>query len=402
MPSNIEILNNITTPLYEERIPQSTRTNLADLADSILNYTPLKNEVLTEIINKIAFTIIRSTEYDSIFSDFRGEDILYGDTIEEIQITVPEGYDPRTVSQDPFSKVQPNVKACYHTINSEIQYKQTITDVEFRKAVKSANGLDSLVNGIIASMTDAMKIDDDMKNLAVLSNTGVYGQLVYLGDETGTATTDSKTLITAIKNVSSAMSFATNKFNFLRVLKQCPKSRQILIIKSKYKDMIDLDFLAGVYNLSKADITQRIIEVPDFIGLDNVPCMIIDERALSYHKSLQDGGMIYNPQGVPYTNHYLNSWGCFTFSLFMDAVMFVWGNTADITLEVTSNSTPVLNYVVKDSDGRIVDLKNDVAPMSAGTYTVYAEGYVAQTFTVSAQNVTSGSATIEVTLTAQG
>lgn len=399
--TNLEILSNIQDELYNERIPESTRNNLDDIANSILSNTILKNNVLTEIINKIAFTIIRSNEYESIFSSFRGRDIVYGDTIEEIQPTIPEGYDPRAVSTDPFSKTQPSVKACYHTINSEMQYKQTVTDVEFRRAVRNAEGLDTLVNSVISSMTSAMEMDDDLKCLEIISNTGVYGQVVYMGAETGNDETDSKTLLKAIKRVSGAMRFASNRWNFLRVLKQLPKRKQVLIIRADWKEKIDLDYLAGVYNLNKVELEQRIIEIPEFLGLDNAVASVISEDALSYHKSLQDGGMIYNPQGVPYTNHFLNSWGVFTFSLFEDSALFVFGGTANTTLTVTANGQSVTNYVIKDSDNRIIDYVNNETELSAGDYTIYAEGYQPYDFTISAEQVTAGTATIEASLTTQ-
>ena len=258
MATNIEILNNLNTPLYNERIPTADKNNLADIASAILSYQPLKNEVLTEVINKIAFTIIRGTSYESTFSQFRGEDVLYGDTIEEIEVGMPKGYDPRTVSPDPFTKQQPTVKALYHTINSERQYEQTVTDADFRRAVKSANGLDSLVNAIIASMTDSMALDDDLSCIKVLSNRGVYGQLIFLGAETGTDATDAKTLVKAIKRVGSSMKHASDKWNFVRMLKQLPLNRQVLVMTSEWKDKIDLDYLAGVYNLNKVEIAQRI------------------------------------------------------------------------------------------------------------------------------------------------
>lgn len=400
--TNLEILNNLIDPLYNERIPASTRTNLDEIANQILNYTPLKNAVLTEIINKIAFTIIRSNTYESIFSRFRGRDIVYGDTIEEIQPTIPVGYDPRTVGTDPFGKVQPTIKACYHTINSEMQYKQTVTDVEFRRAVRNSEGLDTLVNSVINSMNTAMEMDDDLKNLVVLSNKGVYGQVVYMGAKTGTDATDAKTLLTSIKQVASSMQFASNRWNFLRVMKQLPKRKQVIIIRADWVNKIDLDYLAGVYNLSKVELQQSIIEIPEFIGLgENVVAALISEDALMYHKALQDAGMIYNPQGVPYSNHFLNSWGVFSFSLFEDSALFVFAGTATTSLTVTANEEPVTDYVVKDGDNRIIDVTNGEAQLSAGDYTVYAQGYQPADFTITSTQVTAGTATISVALTAQ-
>ena len=404
MATNIDILNNLNSTLYNERIPSADKANLADIADAILSYQPLKNEVLTEVINKIAFTIIRGTAYESTFAQFRGEDVVYGDTIEEIEVAMPKGYDPRTVSADPYTKQQPTVKALYHTLNSERQYEQTVTDADFRKAVKSPNGLDSLVNAIIASMTDAMALDDDLSCIKVLSNRGVYGQIIYLGAKTGTDATDAKTLCKAIKKVGSSMKHASDKWNFVRMLKQLPLNRQILIMPSEYKDIIDMDYLAGVYNLNKVEIAQRIIEIESFIGEPNAAAAVIDERALIFHKSLQDAGMIYNPKGVPYTNHFLNSWGVFSFSLFADSALLVFENSAEITLTVQSDDdTPVTitEYVVKDPNGRLVDVTSGKFNGGAGTYTCYAEGYVAKEFSVTDAMCTAGTGSITVEMTAE-
>ena len=404
MATNIEILNNLNSPLYNERIPAADKANLADIAEAILSYQPLKNEVLTEVINKIAFTIIRGTSYESTFAQFRGEDVVYGDTIEEIEVMIPEGYDPRTVSPDPFAKVQPSVKALYHTLNFARQYEQTITDVEFRKAVKSANGLDSLVNAIIASMTDAMALDDDLCCIKVLSNRGVHGQLIFLGAATGTDATDAGALLRGLKRVGSSMKHASNKWNFVRALKQLPLNRQVIVMTSEWKDKIDLDVLAGVYNLNKVELAQRIIEVESFIDEPNAVAVIMDERALIFHKSLVDAGMIYNPKGVPYTNHFLNSWGVYSFSLFADSALFLFENSANITLTVQSDDdvpVSITSYVVKDPQGRIVDVASNKFNGGAGTYTCYAEGYDPEEFTVTEAMCTAGTGSITVEMTAE-
>ena len=121
-----------------------------------------------------------------------------------------------------------------------------------------------------------------------------------------------------------------------------------------------------------------------------------------YHKALQDGGMIYNPKGVPYTNHFLNSWGVFSFSLFANSALFVFADATKTTLTVQSGSTPVQNYVVKDKDNRIVDVEQNVAYLSSGTYTVYAEGYKSNTFTISATEAAAPTTAKTVSLTANG
>lgn len=320
--TNAELINAILSSEYGDRIPQATQTNLSDVANAILNYEPAKNSILNALYNKIALTIIDSMDFENVFDRFRKADINYGDTLEDIFVDIPEGYEYDSGATDPFAQVTPNVKALYSTINKQLQYEQTIHDAEFRKALRSPYGLDSLVTRIVNTLRVASRYDDYLIGKQLLTNEEAYGKVVYLGTPTGVSATDGKNLLTAIKQNGSAMRFPSREYNQQGVMTATPMSKQVLFIRADLKNIIDLDVLAGLYNLDKADISQMIIELDNFNSEDSaIACALVDEDFLRFHYALQDGGMIYNPKALA-TNHFWNSWSINTVSLFKNAVLF--------------------------------------------------------------------------------
>lgn len=319
--TNAELINALLGSEYEDRIPEATQTNLTDVAEKILSYAPAKNSLLTALYNKIALTIIDSMTFENPFDRFRRADINYGDTLEDIFVDIPTGYEYDSKDENPFAQVQPDVKALYHTINKQLQYEQTIHDPEFRRALRSPYGLDSLVTRIVNTLREASKLDDFIIGKQILANEDVYGKVVYLGTATGNKATDGKALLEAIKTAGSGMKFPSREFNQQGVMDNTPMNRQVLFITANYKNIIDLDVLAGLYNLDKADITQQIIELDNFNEEGAIAGALVDERFLNFHYALQDGGLIYNPKALA-TNHFWNSWSINTASLFKNAVMF--------------------------------------------------------------------------------
>lgn len=319
--TNAELINAILSSEYGDRIPLATKDNLTDVAEKILSYAPAKNSLLDALYNKVALTIIDSMEFENPFDRFRRADITYGDTLEDIFVDIPEGYEYDAKDENPFAQVQPDVKALYHTINKQLQYEQTIHDPEFRRALRSPYGLDSLVTRIVNSLREASKIDDFLIGKEILSTESAYGKVVYLGERTADKNADGKALLEAIKTAGDGMKFPTREFNQQGVMDNTPKSRQVLFITSQYKNILDLDVLAGLYNLSKAEITQMMIELDNFNDKTTIACALVDERFLNFHYALQDGGLIYNPKALA-TNHFWNSWSINTASLFKNAVLF--------------------------------------------------------------------------------
>ena len=335
--TNEAIINAALGQDFADRIETATRENVTTVGEKILNYAPAKNQFLDVLFNKIGLTLINKLTFSNPFARFRGANIPYGDTIEDIYVGLITGYEysqdyEAGTEKDPFSKKEPNVTAIYHTINVELQYKVTINDSLLRRAFRNAGGLSALINDIVASTVESADYDEYLNTVAMLSSDSILGAKVNMGERTADETANSKTLLTAIKETATQMTFLGSAFNQAKQKATTPKENQLLIITGKARDLIDIDYLAGVYNLSKVDMMGKIIEIPEFINEDGSAntdrvALLVDDRGFKMHKALVDGGLIYNPQGK-YTNHFYNNWEIISWSLYRNAVAFDFATEA--------------------------------------------------------------------------
>lgn len=294
-------------------------------------YQAVKNQFLNSIVNKIVYQRVESGEFTNPFKKYDGFPVRYGDTIENIFVPPAKGYKFNPDATNPFAKKKPNVKALYATINYEQQYKVTIEDSLLRRACLNDYGFMNLVDYIIASLAKGMDLDEYFATIAMLNNKDIFAdgfQTITRGsDDAQTAAKITKQIVNDVDAFALPMT-ANNK---MRQLNPSKRSDVLLIIKYDLANSINLDFLTGVFNLSKVDLIDRIVKVDSFqvwneeanegagalVGED-IDFMLIDTKGFDNHVALQDGGMIYNPEGK-YTNHYTNLWKIIAFKQWFNA-----------------------------------------------------------------------------------
>ena len=308
-------------------LPSDIITKLSTAQGS--DYTAAANQFLEALHNKVLYQTVASMNFTNPFKQFDSFPINYGDTIENIFVEMPKGYAFNKDATDPFTKVVPSVKALYATINYEMQYATTIEDALLRRACLSEYGFMSLIDSILGQLSKAMSLDEYFATIAMLNNKDLFAQGIEELSVGSTASEKAKTVTETIVNTVSAYKLPMTTNNKLGVMQVSNPSDVLLIIKYGLLNSINLDYLTGVFNLSKVDLVKRIIEVDGFkvanssgtlVG-DDIDFMIIDTKAFDMHTALQDGGMIYNPKGK-YTNHFYNLWKIMSFKYFYNARAF--------------------------------------------------------------------------------
>ena len=309
-------------------LPSDTITKLQNAMGE--TYQATANEFLTALYNKVLYSKVSSMEFTNPFKKYDSYPINFGDTIENIFVELPKGYTYDKDATDPFTKVVPSVKALYQSINCELQYETTIQDSLLRRACVNEYGFMNLIDSILGTLAQAMSLDEYDAVRAVLGNKSIYA-----GGEVETYTkgsTDSETAEKITKIIVDAVTYMklpSDKCNALGVLTSSKAENLLLVIKADLLNSINLDYLSGVYNLSKIDLINNIIPVASFqvkdedgnIKGEDIDFAVIDTTGFENHVALQDGGMIYNPKGK-YTNHFYNLWKIVSFKQFCNARAF--------------------------------------------------------------------------------
>lgn len=337
------VLSN-TTIVDALGLPRDILTRLATEQGSSFQATA--NEFLEAIVNKIVYQKVDKMEFTNPFKKFEGYPVKFGDTIENIFTELPTGYTFDKNATDPFTKHIPSVKALYAVINYEMQYCVTVQDSLLRRAVLSEYGLMNLINYILNTLGDRKSIDEYQATIYMLNNADIYADGFEELDVSGTSTDTEKYKVVTQKIIDVVTDFAlpSPDNNKLGVMNATKKSDVVLVIKQEILNHINVDFLAGVFNLEKVDLVNNIIGVRDFrvvkpgdstatppedpaaVGED-LAFVVLDKRGFDIHPALEDSGMIYNPKGK-YTNHFTNDWKIIAYKYYFNARAYKLKETA--------------------------------------------------------------------------
>lgn len=324
--SNTEISKSIGLP---ENISNQLATAQGEA------YQATKNQFLTAIVNKIVYQKVDKMDFTDPFKKFDSYPINYGDTIENIFTDLPAGYEYNKDATDPFAIPQTNVKALYATLNYKQQYAIPVYDSLLRRAALNEYGFMQVVNYMLDTLGMAKSVDEYTACIRMLNNKDIFAGGIEKLQHGSTATNAEiyQQVTQKIIDVVTDFALPSKENNKLGVLNACPKSKCLLIIKQSILNHINIDFLSGVFNLSKIELINNIIAVRSFVTTkknasgtqtavgDDIDFMIIDSSGFDNHVALNDNGMIYNPKGL-YTNHYTNLWKLFSYKLYKNARAF--------------------------------------------------------------------------------
>lgn len=321
---------NAIAPELSTRIPTATAANLQQIGDTILGNKQLTNEFLNALVNRICSVVIRDNLYNNPLTFFKKATERYGDITEEIFVAVANAheYDPRVAEDELYRREIPNVSTFFHQMNSKLFYKTTIQMDDLRRAFTGENGVQSLVAKIVDSLYSGANYDEfvSMKNIFSAARHGFF----YIKTAAPSKTTI-EDITTQIKAASNVLPFMSENYNATGVLTFCPKSRQILLVRSDVDAVMDVSSLAVAFNMDKREFMGRKILVDNFgEGNEDVYAILCDEEFLLVRENMQKFTEEFNAQGL-FWNYFFHRWETFSASPFAACVAFTTGTITPVT-----------------------------------------------------------------------
>lgn len=415
--SSVDILNairNSASTNYRDFVPtaKSTPESIRRIGEIIMQYTPLQNEFLNALVNRIARVIITSKMYSNPLSMFKKGLIDFGETIEEIFVNIanPHQYDVEESESKVFAREIPDVRASFHTLNYKKFYKQTIQNKDLNQAFLSWDGITDLISKIVNAMYTAANYDEFVTTKYMLAKAILDGRLSAITVDAN----DAKGAVTKIKGVSNALTFMSNNYNVAGVQTFTDKNEQYLLVNSQFDSEIDVEVLASAFNMSKAEFMGHRILIDGFGTLDvarlnalfkndpnyeepsqdtltalnAIPAVLVDKNFFMIFDNMYEFTENYNGQGL-YWNYFYHTWKTFSMSPFANALVFVpaapsvtsvtvsptaitckKGQSVQLSVTVeTENYAPKTVNWKSDTDGVIVDINGHVTVATSVTAT---------------------------------
>lgn len=327
--TNVEILNAIrakASPDYQNRIPEATKETLKEVATSITEYDPAKNEFLHALMNRIALVVLRKKLFNNPLRNFKKGTLAYGTDIEEIFANIAKAhtFNPERDQDLQFKREIADVQSRFHRLNRQDFYKVTISEHQLTNAFLNEYGMRDLIGVLTNTLYNGDNHDEYliMKNLLTQHIDATETYNVHVDAVTSKETAEN--LLVEVRSMAGSLPFYASKYNPAGVTTFTKKEEMILFVTPRTKALMDVKALAAAFHLDKAEVDFSIVEVDSFGESDKAKstiAVLTDADFFVVYDKLQKFTETYNAQGL-YWNYFFHHWETISSSEFSNFVRF--------------------------------------------------------------------------------
>lgn len=356
---------------FQQRIPQPTQTSIASTVEAL--FDPMNrqyfNDFMQVLINRIAFTYVRGERWNNKLAVFKGQKINYGSTIQEIAPNWIRAHAYNVGDETLLKLNRPEAEVWYHSQNRQDRYDISISYDDLRTAFVDEYGLNNFIAKVMEVPLNSDEYDEYRIMLQLIAeydhNFGFYREHV----SAITNETTAKEFLKKLREMAGMLEFPSARYNAANV--DIPvfakNSELVLLMTPAVKASIDVDALAVLFNMEKADVQQRIVLVDEF-PIPNVQAILTTEDFFVCHDTVYENTNFWNPQTLV-NNYYLHHWGIYSVSPFVPAILFTTETgtgiqtvTQAVTKLVVEIDEAKVNEMWPNGDSPIIVESGDPAP----------------------------------------
>lgn len=346
---------------YQRRIPNAIKADTKNTLDQLNNYRPLWNEFVGALVNKVGLTVARNNVWSSELARYMKGLVSSGDTVEEIQTGLIRGYtfDPRREAGEKmlFGKHLPEVQSSFHTINHEMVYPITIQRSTLQRAFLTPDGLAQFITQAMEAPTTSDNWDMYLETMNLFRRyeeaDGFFRVHVDdIADANSTAE-QARGALRTLREWGEILPFISRNYNAAKMPVHCKPEDMILVTTPQFKSGLDVNALAAAFNVSYAEVPQRVHTVPqEHINVPGAQAFLTTKDFFQIYDTYIATDSQPNPAGR-YENFYFHHDAIISASRFVPAVMLTTGEGDVITIS-DKPVTGVNDIVITDSAGNVV------------------------------------------------
>ena len=406
-----------STEAFVNVVPAATKDNIQTISNILFNdaYQPMLNEFVTNLINRIALTIVRNKSFNNPLAIFKKGSVPLGTDIQDIyeNPAEAEAYEySNTAMAKLLTITDPDTHVAYYRRNRKDLYTKTITREGLQGAFVSWEKFEDYISAITTSLYSGNYISEFNYTKQLVDGAYDNGKVIV---ETVNAVTDAssaKAFVKKARALYSKLKFPSSNYNAYSkfsgakgsITTWTDENRIVLIVKSDVMAEVDVEVLAAAFNIDSAKLMGRIVEVDSFEN-DEIQAVLCDEAWLQIYDNILRFDEFYNARVMAW-NEYLHAWGTFAICPFANAVVLATAQpkpataisvsdvsvaknaTASVTVTLTPpDATTDLTYLSDNETVFTVSPLGVVTGVGAGTGTL----------TVKTDNGLSDTATVTVT-----
>jgi hypothetical protein len=222
------------------------------------------------------------------------------------------------------------------------KYKLTIDNPMLNRAFLEQNGLTSFISQTMESFTTSDNWDEFLLTCQLFAeyeyNNGFFKVQVPDVAAHNSTEADAKAALRKMRAMADNLTFISTKYNAAGMPMAAPRSELLLFVTPEFNAAIDVEALAGAFNITSAQMHGRIIPLPeDQINIKGVQAIMTTRDFFVIADTLFETTQLWNPDSLQ-NNQWLHHHQIVSASRFVPAVMF----TSEVVEEITMVENPVV------------------------------------------------------------
>jgi hypothetical protein len=343
---------------FQQRIPDPTQAGMKATVKALLD--PMNrqyyNQFIDTLVNRIGKTIVRSKRWENRLAAFKGDSLYYGTTIQEIAPKWITAHSYTDYDDTLLKLARPEAQSWYHSVNRQDRYDISINDIELRRAFVNEYGLNDFINSVMDVPYNSDAWDEYLCMRELISF--YEREFGFFKINLSAAPTDEATgkeMLRKVRTYAGKLEFPSTLYN-ASVIEDIPvfakQDELVLITTPEVEAALDVETLASVFNLDKADLKYRTVIIDEF-PIPDAQAILTTADWFVVHDLVYETTSFYNPQNLS-TNYYLHHHEIVSCSPFVPAILFT-----------TAAGSEVKAIVEDVADGKLT-ITADAATVEAG------------------------------------
>ena len=282
--NNMNMLNALRSRMsteYQAGVPVATAATLQGVYETILSSEQYHNALIPALVDLIVSQSVATGIFSNPLRDLKGTNMPFGQTEQEIFVNFAEGiaHNPYASCEDAFGIYQSVVMASYHRINFNKDYPVTIWYEDLRSAFASDFGLSALVDTKVQSIVSRADLDEYLNSVGLMEAAYAAGACypVHLSGPVNNEQTGNE-LIKGVQAFVGHLRFPHREYNFAGSDAISTPEDLRIFTTPEVMASINVDTLAGAFNLEKKDLMARIVVLDSFPNQPGIQMVLVDRR----------------------------------------------------------------------------------------------------------------------------
>lgn len=287
------------TNSFQQRIPNPSCNSYATVIEHL--FAPMNNDLFNEfsgLLNGLIGTYIETKQFTNPLKFIKKPSATFGATERHVAVKYLQAHAGRFDDQTLLKVEKPEYVEWFYSITEPRRYEFSWSRPEMAQAfTQDGYGFEDLLSATISQMLTSAEVDEMNIMLQMFAEAdkrldGLYRHhLTKAPDDEASA----KELLKGIRAVAGRMKFPSMLYNHIPVPVFEDPKRLIVWTTPEVLASLDVDALASVFQIDRAEIQYRIVEVPEF-PIPNVYAAITSEDFI-YYRDVMTGlePPFYNP-----------------------------------------------------------------------------------------------------------